>query len=647
MGYALCFEEFTYRFTITLPGKANDWTVSLTKRLGYTPYPNVIFGNGPGPNPYSIFLIECRINNFDFIDSVAKNNSAFWVNAYPIYPKHTLDTVIHPPVYSACNNRVYLLDQSVAEYDGDNLTYEIANSGKFGDSLWFKYRSPYSINYPLPVDTPSSFSIDRLTGKLEYRPIIPLTYFAILPTILDKYSSNLYCLPILVREFRNDTTWVAGNPVVTSKELGYITRFITFFVTPDSLCADSNTFIADTANFLPTNHFKLYCDDNPFKIAFNNTIRCTSVDSNGSCFLLIDSASGDTMNIVRAVADCRYDDIAEKVRIYTDSLLAQGTYYLHLKQGDDGNTLITQCGTEVLPKVDSVLILKFGPPEDPDLWIDEGGLVAQPYEVECRVKQATIFTSWPVNCRTVQDNASDLYLVDSSSVPIRKVAIDSLDKKGCGDDFTNKLILYFHDPIEAGDYKLNLRMGTDSNTFHDQCDRDWPYLSADISVPGVHVDLGPDIKICSRDIVDVILKAPAGYTYKWSTGQFKDSITVTKYGTYWVQVWSNTGCLGTDTINIVEINCTGIEEQSTGFSFSIRPNPAKDQITVELNRDAQNWQVELLDLQGRVVYAWTKLEGKSAVLRLPKDIQAGSYLVKVGLDGWVLTERVLILDSRF
>jgi hypothetical protein len=105
------------------------------------------------------------------------------------------------------------------------------------------------------------------------------------------------------------------------------------------------------------------------------------------------------------------------------------------------------------------------------------------------------------------------------------------------------------------------------------------------------------------------------------------------------------GCVDTSDCHTI-VGYFDIDNFNIPF-YLIFPNPAKDQITVELNRDVTNWQVELLDLQGRVVYVWSKLEGSSAVLRLPKDLQAGSYLVKVGIDGGVLTERLLILDSRF
>jgi hypothetical protein len=500
-------------------------------------------------------------------------------------------------------------------------------------------KNGFTLDYLLPVDTPPQLSIDSITGKILYKPVRHKRKGS-------KWirNTNFYTVPVLAREFRLDTTWVGGNPVVKRKQIGYVSRFVTFVVTPDSLCNDSGIVFVDTVNRKPTSFIELDCDDNPFKVGFRLPMRCSSIDSDASCFVLL-SQNGDTIPLLKAEGICRYDDITDDALIYVDSILGVGTYYLMVKQGRDGNTLISQCGSEMVAYNDTLMVIKNSAPVDESFLQDTLGIITDHLEPECRAMEMTFFTSYPVQCKSLKADGSDFYLVDSTSSPIRQVDITKAIPKNCNNDYTREITLQFSKPIEAGNYKLYLKEGNDGNTLKDACHRTWPYLVTDVLVAGPHVDLGPDIKICNRDTVNVTLKAPPGYTYKWSTGQFKDSITVTQYGTYWVQVWSNTGCLSTDTINIVEINCTGIEEQSTGFSFSIRPNPAKDRITVELNRDAQNWQVELLDLQGRVVCSWSKLEGKSAVLWLPKELQAGSYLVKVIAGSGISTERLVIPDS--
>jgi gliding motility-associated-like protein len=63
------------------------------------------------------------------------------------------------------------------------------------------------------------------------------------------------------------------------------------------------------------------------------------------------------------------------------------------------------------------------------------------------------------------------------------------------------------------------------------------------------IDLGEDLSVCNNTVT-----LNAGYPdadYLWNSGQTTQSIEVTNSGTYWVQV-NNNGCIGYDTINIVQ-----------------------------------------------------------------------------------------------
>ena len=606
-----CYNEQIYRCFFTLPKRSDDWTFNMGFNRP-TGFDNLV------SHP---FKDECRINNLDFPDSVARNISPMWMKRIPNVPGKLTDTLLNSPIISVCRNRDYIIDQSTTEYDGDIIRYEIPHHGIYGDTTLTQYINSFSYDYFMPSDTPPPLRIDSVTGRIFFTPVQHY-----LPGAMWKSWTNYYSVPIMAREYRNDTTWSGGVPTVKRKQIGAVTRWITFVVTPDSLCADSNVTFADTTYFKPTSFVKLRCDDNPFKIAFTLPMRCSSVDTNGSCFLLTDSASGDTLNITKAATICRHDDITDYILIHTDSNLTPGTYYLYIKTGNDGDAILTQCGKEMLPYMDTLLVLKEGSPPAEAFRSDSLGNMATDLEAVCRDTIMTFYTTYPVSCSSIEKSGSDFYLVDSSGTSIINVPIIKAKANNCTGGYTREITLTFSVMIEGGNYKLYLKEGTDNNSLIDACHRRWHEVISDVNVPLPEVELGADIEICSRDVVDVELMAPAGYIYKWSTGSTGQSINVSSYGTYWCQVWTNTGCVSTDTINIIEINCTGVEERKSRSELRIYPNPAKREVNIEWEgaRDG-SWIMELRDRQGKLIMEKSDLKGKQQILQLPPSIRDGLY----------------------
>jgi hypothetical protein len=74
------------------------------------------------------------------------------------------------------------------------------------------------------------------------------------------------------------------------------------------------------------------------------------------------------------------------------------------------------------------------------------------------------------------------------------------------------------------------------------------------TAPACSVNLGNDTSLCASG--PYILHAGPGFlTYIWSDSSSADTLAVTQSGTYWVQVSdTSTGCLASDTINIVLFN---------------------------------------------------------------------------------------------
>jgi hypothetical protein len=100
--------------------------------------------------------------------------------------------------------------------------------------------------------------------------------------------------------------------------------------------------------------------------------------------------------------------------------------------------------------------------------------------------------------------------------------------------------------------------------------------------------------------------------------------TYTQSGTYTQIIPNATGCDSTITLNL-SLDFTGLQEFEN--SFTISPNPAKDQLNV-LSPSGISENYFLLDEQGRIVLTG-KLTGTTTTIDISK-LAAGNYLLQVG-----------------
>ena len=83
-----------------------------------------------------------------------------------------------------------------------------------------------------------------------------------------------------------------------------------------------------------------------------------------------------------------------------------------------------------------------------------------------------------------------------------------------------------------------------------------------------------------------------------------------------------TGCVGTDSLTIVVEECTGITENGLS-NLTIYPNPTSDQITIDIKGYNGVVNVEVYDLQGRLLETTT-----NTIVSLKKHAK-GIYVLKV------------------
>ncbi len=164
----------------------------------------------------------------------------------------------------------------------------------------------------------------------------------------------------------------------------------------------------------------------------------------------------------------------------------------------------------------------------------------------------------------------------------------------------------------------------------------------------VLVDLGLDTNIWADGVDTYTLDAGSGFTsYLWS-----DNVTTTQtyevgrntQGSISVIATNNEGCEGTDTV-MVTFAPVSVGEL-TVTSLKMYPNPAVDQVTVELSNmeNVGNVKVSFLTISGQVVMTQNIAVNGSSYMETfdVSNLATGSYLVQFEANGEVVVKQFVI-----
>lgn len=170
-----------------------------------------------------------------------------------------------------------------------------------------------------------------------------------------------------------------------------------------------------------------------------------------------------------------------------------------------------------------------------------------------------------------------------------------------------------------------------------------PIDTVSVTVLQPKVNFGADTIITQGDTLT--LDAGAHKSYSWSTGDTSRMIKITQAGTYTATVTDSMGCTASYSIK-VSIK-TALTEVGEGMHCNVYPNPANDQLHLELKTTkASIIQLQLLDMQGHIILTDIMTsETTTAVQRNYSitGIPAGLYCFRISSASGVLNKMISVV----
>ncbi|MBX2934871.1 MAG: gliding motility-associated C-terminal domain-containing protein [Ferruginibacter sp.] len=195
------------------------------------------------------------------------------------------------------------------------------------------------------------------------------------------------------------------------------------------------------------------CDGSQVLVKLNKRMKCSSLASDGSDFILSPPAA----TITSAVGfGCATGFDMDSVLITFSNSLPFGNYNLVAKNGSDSNTLLDLCDNEV-PPGESVPFSVLSPTPVPmDSLINN----------KCSTDSLLLIFPNNIKCNSVAADGSDFIITGPYPV-----TISSALPINCVSGLTKQIAVYFNTSVnQPGNFKIILQYGSDGNTILSECD---------------------------------------------------------------------------------------------------------------------------------------------------------------------------------
>jgi len=209
--------------------------------------------------------------------------------------------------------------------------------------------------------------------------------------------------------------------------------------------------------------------------------------------------------------------------------------------------------------------------------------------------------------------------------------------------------------IPPFDYALNESEFTEVNTFENLVEGDFTYFVRDANgciVDGAFTLNEPEEMVINSSIVldevegndgSIEIDVTGGtlpYTFQWSNGSNNQNISELTAGVYTVVITDSNGCMYQESYTL--ISTVGVEELTLLNAVKVFPNPATNQVYIEVKDTYDEMLVALLTDDGKIVRSKFLTQKKNIEFNV-SDLSAGTYFVKLTYKGYSKTIKVLLV----
>ncbi len=334
------------------------------------------------------------------------------------------------------------------------------------------------------------------------------------------------------------------------------------------------------------------CDASKIYIKLNKPMKCKSIASDGSDFLI--SSGGSVMSATAVGCSNGFD--TDSVVLTLSTPLTAGNYTVGIKVGTDNNTLIDNCDRSI--------------PVGRSLSFKVTILLPTPMDsmatVTCAPESLQLIFRKKIFCNTISPDGSNFKV--TGPFPVNILSAEGV----CSDGGSNVINIKLSAPIvHDGTYQISLQPGSLGNTIFDEC--------------GLETPLGSSLSFKVKDTVSATFTTAIAYGCKMDTLQFNHDGKNTVNQWNWSMDYAGKSALqnpfayfniaGTKTISLKVSNGFCADSSTQTFSWDHTMKAGFETINLLCPEDSAKFLDKSI---GNIVsYSWDFNNGNIGALKSP------------------------------
>ncbi len=254
------------------------------------------------------------------------------------------------------------------------------------------------------------------------------------------------------------------------------------------------------------------CDGTEIRVRTNKQMKCASLASNGSDFVVTDPFGNLITPIGASSNSCSNGFDLDSISVFLPNPLAPGTYSIAAKNGNDENTLLDNCD-RAIPVAEAVQFTVFPQFPTPMDSVTKPG---------CAPQTLTLVFKKNIKCSSVDAAGTDFTV--TGPYPVTVINANT----NCANGLTKSITITLSSPmLTAGNFLVNLQTGADGNTIIDECGYETPLpdTAPFVVKDTVNADFTFSINYgCAQNVVSYNhVGANAVNMWQWSFGSAPNS----------------------------------------------------------------------------------------------------------------------------